>query len=375
MIKKVVFANRHNCFSHMGGDTVQMLKTKEYLEANFGISISCCTSVEELRKHKDADLVHIFNIQTIDETLAYIKVCKEMGKKIALSTIYWDLSHAHYVGDLSRLLHIYSFNKVMLLGKRPFSKLKAALGTILGKDIIDSTPYKEKRKKALLEADMLLPNSFEELEILSKEFDIPYNELKNKAGIVPNAVDTNDFSSENINVSFPVKDYVLTVGRIEPVKNQLNIIKALYNQKDIPIVLIGRFGEEGYAKKIQKLAKKRGNVHILGQVKHEELAHYYKNAKVHVLPSFRESPGLSSLEALYNGSQIVVSSEEFCPTRYYKFNEYGYECNPYDTRSIKNAILSAWKANKNNEVPCDYFENISYKKAAMVTYEMYEKMF
>lgn len=36
---KVLFATRNDALTHRGGDTVQMLKTKEFLEKNFPVKI------------------------------------------------------------------------------------------------------------------------------------------------------------------------------------------------------------------------------------------------------------------------------------------------------------------------------------------------
>ena len=56
-----------------------------------------------------------------------------------------------------------------------------------------------------------------------------------------------------------------------------------------------------------KLGKKRGNTFFLGEISHDDIYPYYSKAKVHVLPSFRESPGLSTLEAAVFGVNCVVS--------------------------------------------------------------------
>ena len=37
---EIIFANRKDCFEKPGGDTVQMMKTKEYLEKQFDININ-----------------------------------------------------------------------------------------------------------------------------------------------------------------------------------------------------------------------------------------------------------------------------------------------------------------------------------------------
>lgn len=92
-----------------------------------------------------------------------------------------------------------------------------------------------------------------------------------------------------------------------------------------------------------------------------------------MLPSFRESPGLVTLEALFYGCNIVVSDYKFCPVNYYKFDEVGYICDPYSTKSIESAVLEAYYA-PSKVVVQDYFDFFSYKNAAHIIREAYIKL-
>src|SRR3989338_3603807 len=85
--------------------------------------------------------------------------------------------------------------------------------------------FPSSRRQMLLLADAVIPNSEIEKRQLMRLFAIGPDKLH----IIPNCVDK-DFahSDENIFVSkYGLKDFVLSVGRIEPRKNQLNLIKAL----------------------------------------------------------------------------------------------------------------------------------------------------
>ena len=89
------------------------------------------------------------------------------------------------------------------------------------------------------------------------------------------------------------------------------------------------------------------------------------------MPSYRESPGLSTLEALWYGCEVVTSSEAFCPVKYYKFDKYAHLCNPNNIVSIKNAILEAFNTKKNT-ISKDYFDFFSYENVAKLTLEAYK---
>ena len=101
---------------------------------------------------------------------------------------------------------------------------------------------------------------------------------------------------------------------------------------------------------------------------------FYRRAACHVLPSFRESPGLVSLEALMCNVPIVVSDSRFCPTQYYQFDKYGYICDPYSTLSIRAAVLSAIEKGPKAEVGTDYRYFYSYANVANKTFEVYRSL-
>lgn len=384
---KIIFANRKECLTSRGGDTVQMLKTKEYLEKDKNITVNICLTPEEILKDKEAKIVHIFNIQTIEETNKFIEACKNSGKKVVLSTIYWDLSHSMFVIKMFKLFKSLKVANSLACFKDFVIKLSTF------REYIDNNPnnnwyltnnYINQRRYALMESDVILPNSDEEFEILCKEFQINQEELRKKTVIVPNAIDMgkkkNDTSelSDNDEDFKGLKDFVLEVGRIEVNKNQLGVVSALMDEPQIPIVFVGRVSDNAvdkeYYEKLRELSEKRGNVHFISEIPQDKVFEYYKKAKVHVLPSFRESPGLSTLEAFYFGCEIVTSSKEYCPVEYYNFVEKAHICDPYDPSSIKKAILAAFSNPKNSGNENEYFEKYSYKKVAEIMSEVYEKL-
>lgn len=385
---RVIFANRKNCFTVRGGDTVQMLKTQESLSNIENFQSKICLKSNEILNSPNFDIVHIFNIQTIDETLEMIEASKKSGKAVALSTIYWNLS------DNAFATTIFKYTKIPeLIGLLRF--LKPLILKMM--EIKDDSKFRFryhyanklessliKRKKALQQADIILPNSVEELEILSREFKIDIDELMKKAVVIPNAVDINvnileDFSIDSNKTSIgEIDNYVLCVGRIEVNKNQYNIVKALLKKPEIPIVFVGKVGSGAinseYYRKLKKISKLRGNVYFVDQIPQEEVYKYYSKAKVHVLASFRESPGLSTLEAKYFDCEIVTSSKEFCPINYYKFDKIAHICNPYSVKSIRKAIIDAYEKPKKFLEKSEYFSFYSYENVAAKMADVYDNL-
>ena len=82
---KVLFQSRKTLYSAPGGDTTQLLKTKEYLE-KLGVEEDITLDLEP--DVSGYDLVHVFNLMRPQELYLQVKNAKKQGKKVALSTIY-----------------------------------------------------------------------------------------------------------------------------------------------------------------------------------------------------------------------------------------------------------------------------------------------
>ncbi len=369
---RILFCNRKDCFSKPGGDTIQMLNTKKYLERDFSVDVKIVTQIQDLEKYIHYfDLIHIFNIQTVDESLAFAKLAKNYKKKILLSTIFWDLSHSTYVNTLNKVFGINSYNNMHKKLFPLFNKLVKIWGLFFDKPYYYSKKYKAKIRELLNISDLLLPNSFEELILLSKVFGLSLNELTRKSKIVINAVDEDIFRADIDNSEEKDKS-IICIGRIEPIKNQINVVKALFNDVHIKIIFVGKPTNAKYFLKLKELSVKRGNVEIIPKnISQKGLVDFLKKAKVHVLPSFRESPGLATLEALSLNLNVVVSNENYCPINTYfsnLINKKVFIADPYDVNSIKTAIVKALNSEYDYHF---YSSNFNFFIAAKQTYEAY----
>jgi len=335
---RVVFCNRHDVFERPGGDMVQMLKTKEYLEKLFFLEIDILL-VPDPTIISQADLVHIFNLQSIDETLAFARIAHSVGKPTAVSTIFWDLSHMFYVHSMAKL-GLFSPELWWLNGKRVFDGLANIIARYSKTKTLSyySPQWRSKYREVISYTNVLLPNSEEEAVLLSKYVG---QNLK-QVVVVENALDEKIFSSSNL---IRRKKSVLCVGRIEPVKNQLGLLNAIKDMTDVNVTIVGRPTHGRYVNAIHKHIKSRQNIQLIPQnCSQEELASFYSSSMVHILPSFRESTGLVSLEALAMGCNIVVAESAFCPVKSY-FESWldtkVFLCNPYSPKSIRLALEKA----------------------------------
>lgn len=118
--------------------------------------------------------------------------------------------------------------------------------------------------------------------------------------VIPNGVDSWWFEPDDTNV--PLKDYVLTVGRIEPNKGQLATAQAC-RDLGLQYVCIGEVVDKEYANNC--LAQ--GAI-LYPAKKREKLKAWYKNCKVYAQVSKSETWGMAVDEAGTQGVPIVVST-------------------------------------------------------------------
>ncbi len=108
--------------------------------------------------------------------------------------------------------------------------------------------------------------------------------------------------------------YILTVGRLNPRKNLVTLVKAfslLKQEKQIPhqLVIAGKH-DFNTRKVIQSIQNTPASPNILftGLVSNQELWNLYKEADVFIYPSLFEGVGLPVLEAMSAGVPVITSN-------------------------------------------------------------------
>lgn len=334
---KVLFQSRQTLYTVPGGDTTQILKTKDYLE-QLGVTVDISLELEpDLTGY---DLVHVFNLTRPQELYLQVANAKRQGKKVALSTIYvvYEEYEKKARGGFLQWLN-------NCLPPTAIEYLKVIARAVLNRELSRGTAtyllygHKRLQRKIIRMVDVFLPNSHAEMRRVAQDFDLTdYHYFP-----VANAVDINTFDYEATSIAPEVEQYrgcILCVSRIEGLKNHLNVIRAC---KGLPykLVFIGKPGANfhGYYEQCRKEAD--GNVHFLGQIPHEQLPQFYKVAKVHILASWMETTGLSSLEAGVMRTNVVVTKKGY--TEDY-FQDFAYYCDPDDVASIRQAVIAAHEA-------------------------------
>jgi glycosyltransferase involved in cell wall biosynthesis len=157
------------------------------------------------------------------------------------------------------------------------------------------------------------------------------------------------------------------VARIEGRKNQLNLVRAMQGLP-WPLVLAGK-PAPNHLNFFEQVKREAGsNVHFPGQIDHALLPALYKAARVHVLVSWMETPGLSSLEAAAMGCDLVVTDRG--DTNEY-FGDFAHYCEPDSVESIRNAILEAYRKPADTRLREHVLDKFTWQRTAEKTLEGY----
>jgi glycosyltransferase involved in cell wall biosynthesis len=368
MAMNVLMLSRDDVHTVPGGDTIQMLHTGKELQ-RLGVQIQM-DSVSKAPPLSDIDLIHVFNWEQLNPFMNIYRKELKSEIPIVLSTIFWFHTGQWYDEAIT---------------SRPAWKIaNAALGSSKSRILYEfwqAVKFRRGRKGQELRRDLfsptrLMPNSLIEVEHLEQVLGLK-GHLQNRCTIVPNGVIKELFDpfpepDKEFYKRYELEGFVLEVARIQSAKNQLGLIEAL-SDITIPIVFIGQTSpyEKEYVERCMAAAKQRGNVYFLNPKTPQELAGIYRLAAVHVLPSWRETPGLASLEAAAAGCQIVTTS--LGSAKEY-FGDLAWYCNPRDPNSIRQAVQAALSSPHTDLLRKRILEFYTWEAAARVTLDVYQNI-
>lgn len=354
----VAMITRSTLYAARGGDTVQALQTARNLLAK-GIAVDVKLTSDPI-DYKKYDLLHFFNITRPADILCHIQ---KSHKPFVISTILVDYSEydKQYRKGISGMLF-------RLLPGDHIEYIKALSRKVLGRDELMSAGYiwkghRRSVKEILRKATLLLPNSQSEYERLCRLYN-----CRTDYKVVPNGIDPVLFRVNHEIEKDP--NLVICVGRIEGIKNQLNLVRSVRNSK-YRLLIIGSpaHSQPEYYKACREAAGE--NVSFIDHLPQEALVQYYQRAKVHVLPSWFETTGLSSLEAAAMGCNIVITDKG--DTKEYFGDDASY-CNPACIKSIYEAIENAASLPSSQTLRSKIIQHFTWEQATQCTAEAYESV-
>ena len=316
------------------------------------------------------DLAHLFNIQEPQPAWAAFLALDKAGVPVVLSPIYWDML-AYWFENAANERAAWRLMR-RWLGKGAARRIYLAWQRMKA----PSNPAWQAQRRLLIHARRALPNSQSEADLLERFFNLG-QEFQRKVDVVPNAIDTGLYEplpepSQSFVEQYGLRDFVLQVGTVNPVKNQLGLIEALYDLP-VPLVFIGPVQPvyQDYGAACKARGAQRGQVVFIDQLPHSQLPAIYALAAVHALPSWRETPGLVSLEAAAAGCRVVTTS--IGSTGDY-FGDLAWYCHPNDPASIRKAVELALAAPRSEALRRRVLTEFTWQRAAQATLSSYQQV-
>jgi len=326
---KVLFQARPDFMKNPAGDTMQMVSTGQELK-KLGVEVNVSTDPNiDLSPY---NIVHIFNITRIKESYMFFLNAQKQKKKVILSPIYWP-PNAYFrrEGASPNALAVWKHMQPM-------------------------------RARLLSQSTLLLPNSQVEMDVLHQDFlkMVPYEVVPN--GFPDSFIGT---TPELFRKQFPniPKEFILCAARISPRKNQHWLAKSSH-ELGISLVLLGPVNDQTYYETVTSFS----NVLHIGTLQGKLLASAYSAAIAHALPSWFETPGLSSIEAGACGT-VVISTDQGSPKEY--FRDMALYVQPQDELSLRTALEQSFNA---SPLPLMHHihEHYPWSKVAGITLDAYK---
>lgn len=369
---KVLFVNRPDNFTVPGGDTTHILKLKEGLE-KLGVHVDIAADV--FPNPSNYDLINVFNLLIPQHTLRQVLSLKAHSfAPVILTPFYWDRSESIWGEEAVSIAveKAKDFKELSYMLKQiADGNMKIGYSSRFG----NNSPYPDyavEQKTALKFVDHVIPISFREQQLLTKNFEFP-NE---KCTAIKTGTDfpLKKSSPDKFIKKYGVKDFVLITGRVETRKNQLMLLCAL-KDSGLPIVISGGQQDKRYLELCKKVAPP--NTHFVGRLDDEMLMSARAAARVHALPSWWECAGISHMEASLDGCNIVVGNKAAEPEY---FLDGAYYCDPADVDSVRNAVLAAYKNYDDDKEKISTLQKYIYKNydwnvIAQKTLEVYHSVF
>jgi glycosyltransferase involved in cell wall biosynthesis len=217
-----------------------------------------------------------------------------------------------------------------------------------------------------------------------------YGDLdEDKVVVVPNAAApefrpiSRDAATTNVRNHFSIGvPFILSVGDLQPRKNQIGLIKAFsrlvraYPQLKQNLVLAGK--ETWFADRVREAARDSGvadRIQFFGFVSDADLLQLYNACDLFVFPSFYEGFGLPVLEAMACGRAVVSSNTSSLPEvvdgAAILFDPYAID---EITRAMADLLLDAELRARMERLGLQRAAHFSWQKTAQRTLEVFHEV-
>lgn len=361
---KVLFVHRKGIFRFKGGEQDQIVNTKNALE-RIGLTIDLVDTIDTSRV-AEYDIIHFFGLDA--SHIQEIKATSNAPK--VLTPVFWDRAQG-YLFDTE-------FERWLRPGRELLDNLLYFLSDISGNrnrriaKVCRTHFYKMLHKYAQFQSviddiQLFLPNSESEMNALRTFYVMSSPPLYR---IVPNAVNLqaldvmSDYSHKHLPKDTP---FICCSGGIDRRKNQFSLVRAMVGI-DVPLVIAGVMRDRRYTQAVHRAASHTANTIFTGHLEQPDLQSVYETAAVHVLPSFHDTPGIASLEAVAH--KCVNVGTQIGGLREY-LGDYSLYCNPFSVEHIHEQIVKALNQPPNVEGSALVRSKYTYEQAAEATLNGY----
>lgn len=234
--------------------------------------------------------------------------------------------------------------------------------------------YKWIMKKVVSRADVIIADSDNTAKDLLDCLGVPLEKIK----VVYIGIDP-EFCSNKV---YKQDSYILFVGRPEPYKNLITLVKAYAKLlKDYGVsnklMIVGE-SDPRYPEifRIVEELDLKNKIIFHGYAEFKELVKLYQNASLFVLPSLYEGFGLPPLEAMACGVPVIVSNT---PALVETVADKAIVVDPYDTewltRAIHRVLTDKPLRDKMSQEGLEHAKKFTIDSMARETLHVYESCF
>lgn len=340
------------------GDSTQMRETVRAMRRMEGVEVNCfyyrnaeILLTEDGREISWAELPGLCDVAHV-----FTQLPKRFGKAEAvlakmpalLSTVYWNNLFREYIAVKNGTVSRFILRSFEYIARRFFGwKDRKYASWCLG----------------------ILPNSWAEGDVFQSVYKLRDHAI---CVPVPNAVDVPE-GLEHLPRpdDMPAGDYVVCPGIFAPRKNQIALVRAMKGS-GIPIVFLGQKFDSVPSHYEKCLAEADENMHFLGHVPSSTSRYWaiLKHARVAVLVSDCETPGIAMLEAACAGARPAITIHGGTQEYYGIVAEY---IKPASIAHIRRAVSTAWLRGRLSSDEAAGFSRFTWDWTAQLTVGAYMK--
>jgi glycosyltransferase involved in cell wall biosynthesis len=249
-----------------------------------------------------------------------------------------------------------------------------------------NTFYYPAMRHILAKMDVIIAQAENERQIVVKRYGIPLEKVE----IIPNGIETEKFKcSKKLCKTFMEKYKidkksfkVLFVSRLVPHKHPDKLIKAVRNyleNEDLEVIIIGGVVSNEYLETLKRLAHGDRRIHLIGEVKFDELVAAYNSSDLFVFLSTWDALSAVILEAMCCGLPILTTRTG-CVPFVVKEGENGFFIDRLEEKEIAekilkvmnigNSVLSRIRKNNKKRIRKEY----EWEKKVKDIIKVYEKV-